>query len=246
MSNELATQTTTAVVAQPPENWGNDDQISASDIVIPKLLLMQGLSDFVSEQKAVMGDMVDSLSAKKLGGKGQPVEIIPLMLYKTWTYSEQVGEKFEFRESFPMTPANENLDLEGKTPEGVNFRRDKVMNFFVLLASDAKKADAIPYVVSFRRTGYKTGKILATHFAMSQKLKQPPARKTFLLGCDLEKGEKGNYYVFSLAEGKMFAADSEELRRAYEWYCILKQGQHKIDNSDEAGSETKEVSETRF
>lgn len=242
MNNELAVKQETALTTMP-ESWGNDNAVSASDIVIPKLLLMQGLSDFVAEGKAVMGDMVSSLSAQKLGGKQQPVEIIPLMLFKTWTYSEQVGEKFEFRESFPMTPANENLELEGKTPEGVNFRRDKVMNFFVLLAQEASRPDCIPYVVSFRRTGYKTGKILATHFAMSAKLRQPPARKCFMLGCDLEKGEKGNYYVFNLSEHRTLAADSEELKRAYEWYCILKQGHHKVDNSDETG-DPKEVSES--
>lgn len=245
MSNELAKKETTDLATMPEGSWGNDEKISASDIVIPKLLLMQGLSDFVSEQKAVMGDIVDSLSAKKLGGKAQPVEIIPLMLFKTWTYSEKVGEKFEFRESFPMTPANESFALEGLTPEGVEFRRDKVMNFFVLLAADAKKVDAIPYVVSFRRTGYTTGKILATHFAMSQKLAQPPARKTFMLGADLEKGDKGNYYVFNLTEGKTLDMASEELKRAWEWYCILKKGQHKVDDSDLNGDATaKDVSGT--
>ena len=87
-------------------------EVLNSDIIIPKVLLMQGLSDFVQDRKAAIGDMVRSTTAEKLGDDKTPISFIPLKMSNAWTISEKIDEKYEFRRVELRNAANEDLPYE--------------------------------------------------------------------------------------------------------------------------------------
>lgn len=229
------TEETTAVATKAPQElapsngpiWGNEN-IDSADIMIPKILLMQGLSEAVNDGKAAQGDMIDSLETKKLGDRNSPVEIIPICTNKTWIVSrkEKKASKFEYVETIPMTAENSKLAMEEEEKDGSVIRRDRSLNFYVLLASDV---EGLPYVVSFRRTSYTAGKKLITHFQKMQMLRQPPAAKTLMLSCVQDKNDMGTYFKFDVSTGRV--SKPEEVATAKQWYETI-QGGVKVDESD--------------
>lgn len=235
----------TAVVPAPstdlalgPEHagaWGAEGAESV-DIVLPRLMLMQGLSDFVKQRKAQMGDIINSLTMKPIGSFETPIPIIPLMKQsKEWLIDECMepnakNKIFKFKERLPWTPVNDSL-LREELANGILTRRTLCLNFFVLLPSDI---EGLPYLISFRKTSYKTGAKLSTHFTESQMKKAPPARKVFLLGAHEKSRDSNSWYEFDLTPDR--EATKEELGRAWIWYNTLKKAPVKVDDSEDKGT----------
>lgn len=222
---------TSEIVPHAPEGaWGSEGA-NTRDILIPRLLLMQGLSDLVSQERAKMGDIVNSVSGKVLGGKDKPIKFIPIMTFSTWAIFEKgEDDKLEWKRMEPMTAENQDLPWEEEV-NGKYTRRDQCLNFYVLLDSDALAADALPYVMSFRRTSYKEGQKLSTHFLTSRRLNKAPATKTYALSCSKESNDHGTYYVFRLEEGT--ATEAKKIDVAYSWYQTIKSGVAKVDVESE-------------
>lgn len=147
-AQEIAKQEpkTTALATSAPDAGPT---ILATDIIVPKILLMQGLSELVDQRKAQAGDFVRSTTEAKMGDdKSAPIDFIPLKVVTEWREEEKVGQKFEFRKTLPRTPANEDYPWSFfKNPQGQEFdkpgqlgatehRRVKVINCFALLPSD--------------------------------------------------------------------------------------------------------------
>ena len=138
-------------------------QILSSDVILPRLLLCQGMSDAVKQRKAQMGDMIRSVDSYRLGTPDAPVEFIPLSIPKTtWVYERKLDgqNRFSFFKIAPRTPINENLPwqfyggmdgsemTEGQTG-AIPYKRVKCMSLYVLLPQDIedfvieqKKAEA--------------------------------------------------------------------------------------------------------
>lgn len=152
--NQVATkqESNLSVRQQAPQQT---ETILKGDIVVPKLLLMQGLSDFVAERKKdsvtgkliAQGDFVKSLSCEVVGGPELPVEIIPLTYINQWVLMEKVGNKYEFRR---INTRDHGLDDQGKdeldqTGENLQWdfvykntpwKRVKSLGLYALLSSD--------------------------------------------------------------------------------------------------------------
>lgn len=123
----------------------------ASDVVIPRMLLMQGQSDFVQERKAASGDIVRSTDVAKIGSPDKMLDFIALAAPSaTWTIQVKAAgaKKWEFRRIEKRDASNDTLpwtfhsDKDGNevtagsrenTHEG---RRVKVLSFFALLPQD--------------------------------------------------------------------------------------------------------------
>lgn len=223
---------TTAVAIMAEGSWGAEN-VDAKDVLIPKILLMQPLSALVAkEEKAKVGDIVNSTRKSVLAVRGTGVEIIPISTYKTWVLFEKPeGGKEKFKAVVPHTPANEAWPLEEVVGK-VTIKRDRCLNFFCMVVGD----EQLPYLLSFRRTSMNTGKVLSTHFMLSREAKQPPAAKVFKLSSHKVDGEKGTYYVFDLEESRK--TTNEELSSAYRWYKELQASTHKVDDSDLGEAET--------
>ena len=240
---EVAVKQDTAVATVGQGAWGSEG-VDKSDFLIPKILLMQGLSKFVADEKAQMGDFVNSVTGEVIAGRGKPIEIIPLISFKTWIKFEETSQgKWEYRGQEPMTAANAHWELDGEE-NGLKVRRDRALNFYVLLASEADRPDALPLLISCRRTSYMAGKKLVTYFGQCQMANQPPAAHSLPLEGKKVQNDKGTFYVLDVDAAKKKRVSEKQLAKAYEWYQTLKKGGVKVDDSDltEASTETVDVS----
>lgn len=193
VENQVEVKQATPLAVVEPQ--ATTQEVLSSDIIIPKLLLMQGLSDFVTERKAGLGDVVRSTTVEKLGNPETAIDFIPLKATMGWIEQEKVGQKFEYRKAVARTAQNENYPWSfWRNANGAEFdrpgqmgatewRRVKTIDVFALLPSDidafekemakAKSTGEmpdltktiLPVVISFRSTSFNAGKTVATFFA---------------------------------------------------------------------------------
>jgi hypothetical protein len=243
MTTELVKQESN-LPAELDGSWGSET-ISNDDILIPKLLLMQAMSQLVSEKEAAeAGDIIKSTTEEVVGGREKGVKIVPLMSFKTWTISEFTGSKFEFRSTEPLTMQNAAAALEwtdaasdgsGKT---TTWRRDKGLNFYVLVKGDLEAAvngngACLPALISFRRTSMQAGKKLASGISESAMMKRPAASRVYELKSMKRKTDDHTYFVFDLVP-TADKVSNEELTFAKQWYDTLKSSQVKVDDAADA------------
>lgn len=221
-----------------PENlqgsWGAEG-VDNTDLLVPRILLMQAISEAVAEGKLNQGEIIRSTTNEVLAKKGEGMEFIPLLSFKTWVIMELIGGKYEFRRIEPMTLNNREEPLEWESL-GTKWRRDRCLNFYVLLPKDIEREmnalkslqdgglpdpdDAlIPCVLSFRRTSYGAGKDLATHFKKAEHFRVPPAVTTFKLMSEVQKNDKGTYHIFKLEKAGKTTVSQLEICK--QWYDTL-------------------------
>jgi len=225
------------------------EDILTSDLVIPKVLLMQGLSEFVSQRQAQSGDIVRSMSADKLGDDEVPVSIIPITFRNMWLNQEKVDGKFEYRGMEGRDASNENAEWDYKIGN-VQWGRTKVLELFCLLTNDLV-ADAarsssedddfapnlnnvvMPHVISFRSTMFKTGKQFVSHFNSAKMAGVEPFRYKIDLKCESTKNDKGTFFVWSM--GKTTPCEKPHYVIAKKWHGIIagKAKKFTVDDSDE-------------
>lgn len=269
MSTQAQTTTKTKVKTPPPtaqnavtttqsnlpsvQDHGQHQEVLNSDIIIPSLYLMQATSDFVHDRKAVAGDIVRSTTAEKIGDDRTPLQFIPLRMTNTWTLSEKVDEKYEYRKSEPRNVANEDLPYEF-AHEGTDWKRVKTINVFALLPKDVaafqeelKKEDfdmeksVMPVLIAFRSTSYKAGKAVATFFTnvRGNQVYKPELRAhhyALELTCEMEENDKGKYFVFKV--GKSIKQSKEIITESDKWFEILntRVKDIKVDMPEEAAA----------
>lgn len=229
--------------------------IEAQDILIPKLRLLQPLSDEVGEGKGVAGDIIKSTTLEKMKTGDGVVEMIPLTFFKTWVIMRRkpTDTRGEFTGIEAYTPENCNATREWSM-DGLRYERNLNLNFYCLVPSEIKRDhealkkamksgnipdsddSMLPCLVSFQRTGYPAGKVLVTHFAkvddFSHRLgkKIPPYGSVFKLGTEYVKGDKGNYYIFTCQKDR--PATDIEKEACDRWLNILGKAAVRVDNSD--------------
>lgn len=242
---QLAPKEPGALTLAAQDEW-DLGSVDSRDIIIPKLLIMQSPSKLVQQEKAQFGDLVNSVTGEILGTareKGtKPVKFIPIKEEKTWTVFELSGTKPEFRGSEPRTPVNDDLPREF-TKDGKNFRRYRTLNYFVLLIDELEKTDMpLPYVLSFRSTSYKSGRVLSTHFLMCKAALQkgnvtPPPATTFELSGEKASNDKGTFYILQAkAAGE---TKPEHVAIAAQWLKTLRTKAYTVDETDaEVDAET--------
>lgn len=224
-----AQETAKAVVAATPDSaWGSEG-LSNSDILVSKILLMQGLSDLVADGKATPGQLRDSLAGDLLGDKASPCAIIPFSSFRTWVIFEKKNGKDEYVKTVPITPENEAWPIN-EIVGGVEVRRDKCLNFYVLKPSDIKDGLAFPFLVSFRRYGSMAGKKLTTFAAKLKAFKKPMAAKVFMLAVQTEENDKGKFFSFDITMDR--DTTPAELAEAHKWYLTLQTATVRHDDSD--------------
>jgi hypothetical protein len=219
---------------------------------------MQGMSEAVSEGRAKLGDVLKSTTLEVLATKDSAIEILPISAEESWVLSEKVGNKFEFRGVVPMSLENRSAELEF-TKDGTMWRRDKSLDFYVLLKKDIAKefqamekikagefADPddclLPVLVSFRRTSFRAGKDIATHIAKTSHFKMPPFAKSLKLSSQIEKNDQGTFAVFKIESGVM--STKEEVAVCDNWYHTITKAKPKVHEPEaDAPTEAKVVDE---
>lgn len=242
-TKEVATKESTEVSTQPTQTR---EDILNSDVTIPRLMLMQGLSKFVASRQAQLGDMVRSTNAEKIGTPDSRVDFIPLTFYNKWLIQEIIpgNQKPVFVRFETRNAKNEHAEWDYKEGER-SFKRMKVIELFALLPADIAKADEakvkfektgdlpdldatlMPIVITFRGMSYKAGNAVVTHFTkalgLAAQLNTTVKPHGYLLSLHSTsaKNEKGDFFIFDVVSaGK---AKSEHVAHADHWCNILRQ-----------------------
>ncbi len=237
MKKELETKKSGELAASDTESWGQSPIVTAQDIVIPKILPLQHMSEKVTQGKGKYGEFRDTLSNNLFGDLAQPVEFVPFHVEKKWLEFEMIPKKGgapkrEYRgtvkiQDNPTQPGyNDELPLR---EEGLE--RDRCMDFYVVVPSEVAAGEALPYVISFRRTSLKGGKKLMTQMYVRNRAagKVPAATVMKLVGTDTSNDD-GSYIVQDVELGR--AATNEEVIAAKYWYDIIKKGGARVDESE--------------
>jgi len=201
-------KTSPGAVATPPvsgstwsDEWGND--VSARDLVIPKVLLMQGMSKLVTNGDAVMGELRESLENKLVGGVDSPMNFIPFNYERFWAISKFDGTQYKYIHSEPVSASNERAQqIQWENADG-KYRRDFVYRFYVIRPEEVAEDVALPYAIDFKRTSNRAGKKLVTQCWVKSKMAGlNPASKVMQLVV-LRDTKDGNTYVkYDVAVGR--------------------------------------------
>jgi len=236
MSKEVAKAQDTAVATQDLNAWGTND-VSSKEIVIPKILAMQGLSQMVLDGEAAFGDFMNSMTKEKLGDLKNSVEFIPFHRESVWIISCKRDGNWKFDSITPITPQNDGYAYE-EVRNGVEYKNERCLNFYVLTPKDM----SLPMVISFKGMSRKQGNILNTIMYVQNRAqgKVPPAKAMELYGAK-ESNDKGTFVVLKTRVKRESTA--EEINACLEWYKIITSGgaaAHKeeaeVDNNTYADS----------
>ena len=237
MAKDITTKQESNLPAAPMGAWGAEN-ITAEDILIPRLLLMQPMSDFVTAGDCKFGDVIDSLEKTKvLANDKKALELVVFGQFKTW----RVEHDGEFFRTYPHGPDNAHWEYEKLEQIGNN----EVMvtniityNYYALSVEDIKLGKAFPYVISFKSSSKNAGKALGAHLMRLQAQNKPSAAQVFNLTSKKETNDKGTFAVFEVTPGR----DTTELEVAttYKWYQQLAKAvdKVKIDQDEEELAQT--------
>lgn len=219
-----------AVMQQQMQEMG----IESSDLMIPVLLLQQNTSEAVGNEKAKLGDILNSQTEQVVGGIGHPVELIPLRLFKTIRVYSMAEGKPKFMREEPLSAQNEKMPFEGtEEVEGkkVPVKRYLNFNFFVLLKKEIESDEAFPLIVRFKSTSMPAGKQLATQMFKMAALGRLPYSKTVKLNVKKEKKDTNFFGVFTVEQGDN--ATDKDKAEAQKWLAMLASVTYKVDDREE-------------
>jgi hypothetical protein len=239
MSKEMKKQETSKEMALPQDlmgAWGAEEA-TATDFTIPRLRVMQALSEEVGTGEKLQGEIIKSTDKSTLAKKGEPIRVIPFNMTKSWQIYDvsNPGQPKWVRQE-PWTAANENLEWNFEEG-GKKFRRDKVYSFFTLLDKEvAEKPTSLPVQINFSRTSFYAGKILANHFATSMAEKTPPCLMKFDVVSEyVNEGDK-KYYVYDVKHTNE-KTPMELVKICKGWYDTIRAGKAKVDAETVADAE---------
>lgn len=234
MTKEVAKKETTEVSAEVMNMWA-PQEVSSSEIIMPKLMVMQGLSELVTDGKAMFGEFRDSLTGGKLGGLDTPFEFIPFHLEKLlYVTSRKAGtvEDFKFDEALPLDAMTENLPWNDTVGDR-EVKRSQVYNFYCINPSDL----SMPIIVTFKGMSLRNGKVLNTMAFVKSFIAGsfPPANHYLLKGVKTSN-DRGTFVVISTEQGEK--STNEEIMAAAKWKKMLDSGEAKAHAEQAPAKET--------
>ncbi len=238
--NTPAVQEDTSLVASNQDLAAQyaEEDVSSSDMLISRILLMQGQSKIVEEEKAKAGQIVGSLEADLLADMGKTLEIIPFHRYKSFRLfkEREGGGKPVFVMEKPYD--KETIGWENQKLREVEIDGQKLMcfitwNYYVLLTNEIA---ALPRLLSFSSTNFKVGKKLTTFSVEAKKAGLPLPFKTYILGQEKSSNEKGNWFIYTVAKGRK--TEKAELDHITGWVSMVKAGSVKVHEDDELDDES--------
>jgi hypothetical protein len=215
--------------------WGADD-VEASDIRIPRLQLMQAMSEKVAEGDKQPGQIIETSMGMTVAEKGKSINLIPFYIFKDWAIHKKINGKFEWFSREEYTLKNSNKPRE-EVINGEEYKNFLGINVLAMVESEINDPSALPVVVTFRSTSLKTGQDISTLGIRAQSVNKPLASFTISLGTKFTKNDKGNFFVYEVQKVKPTENFQEIGPRIFKWYETFKAGKAKLD----AESETPET-----
>lgn len=233
MKKELAVSGSTELAAVNMNEWG-DVIVEAKDLILPRILLQQAMSESVKQRTAMSGDYVNSLQGSVCSDKDGLVKVLPFYCRQSYTVEKFNGKKFEFHKIDPYVPGEQRPFEE--TVEGVRYKNVHNYEFFVMT-----EEGGTPAIVSFKSTSHKTGKKLFNlMYLQNPAQKKTPANNWINLGRKEETNDMGTFWIMDISVGK--ESTQEERTNCLQWISTIKQSDFKVAEEKQENT----VAETRF
>jgi hypothetical protein len=227
MSKEVAKKASSAVSTELSQ-WGSGPDISTNDIVVPKLLLMQGTSDFVKQRKAQYGDLIDSIDHKVLGSPEKPFEVVPFFIKKYFTIRNKNTPKKDFMRVEALTPETDHMPYFDMDADGTEVIRERTYELYCVQAAEVS-IGGLPLVIRLKASNEKTGKAVFTQMYIKNKnANLSPAAVAFEVSSREEAKEGNTYMVFDVKPKRV--ATKEEQDACLVWHKMTTK--IKVDESD--------------
>lgn len=220
------------------EAWGagadiaENKELFVNDYLIPKLWLIQSMSQLRLDGLANEGDYCNSINGKKLSNGEDPISFVVVNTFKRWqTFKINEKGKKEFVESETMTLQNANYNYEF-TRDGMPHTRRQVLSYTVLLGKDLENGVKRPYVLDFAGSSKRAGRVLITEINEVRDAGYPSAVLLFNITSKSEKNDDGQFFVKEVQ--KIGVTNPEVVTKAREVYEDLKinADQVVVDESD--------------
>ncbi len=196
-------------------NMGAAASISASDVQIPSLILMQANSSQVEEMKHVSsGDFLHSINHEVWAGKESgPLDLVFLDMFKTQIWKDVSGKKPVWLKTVGWIDGPEGSDNDEYETEidGVLTRREKCFNYVVFRALDVREIKsptgeagyvASPIVVKFKGGSLQNGRRLNNMFQDYADFGKPSWATTFKLKANFIEKDDNKYWAYDFEKGE--------------------------------------------
>ena len=237
--SELVNAEATSTEVTAPLNmsdWG-DVVVEAKDLILPKILLQQALSEAVKLREARDGDYLNTLTGTVASNDKGEVEVLPFFCRQSYVIEKWNGKKFEYLKTLPCVVGAEPKPYEEEI-NGVRFKNSHVYEFFCML-----KEGGTPAMVPFKSTSHKTGKKLFNiMYLQNPQQGKTPAANWITLSSKAETNDMGTYNVMDIAVST--ASTKEEVTECLSWITTIKKSDFKT--AEEKPSTQQPITETRF
>lgn len=224
------------------------ENMEARDMVIPRLIIMQGLSPAVVAGEAVIGEIRSSVTKEVILGRDEECAFIPIYHYKEWiSWADRSSNEGILDRSMDPDSELAQAALRGDKREDDRGREVRVVteyhNFAVLVPNISLE---FPMILSCARTNHKKGRQL---LALARyRGNRPLFAGKYLMSASMETNKAGDdYFVYDFLNAGF--ADAEEYNAAKALYEGLKEAyaQRRIvaDHSD-AGDAPEDPSKGDF
>lgn len=232
--NEVAVaQSTEVAVSYNANEWG-DVVVESKDLILPKILLQQALSEAVKQRVARDGDYLNTLTGTVCSNEGGNVHILPFYCKQSYVVEKWNGKKFEFLKVSPYVPGEQKPFEEVIGNE--KFKNSHVYEFFCMT-----EEGGTPAIVSFKSTSHRSGKQLFNlMYLQNPQQKKTPAHNWIILGSKQETNDMGTFNVMTINVGR--ESTKEEIQDCLSWITTIKQSDFKVAEEKSPSP----VAETRF
>lgn len=237
-ANAAPTETKAVAVPQPAGalstelagefDFGGDTMFNFRDLIIPKLLVMQGLSKLVASGDAKMGDIVDTAANSVVGSVREkdrkPIRFFPIQMFRYWVQREVTADGMKFKSATPWTPENADTPWDVMEGEKKIAKNEETVVFAVVREDMIDDMEEPPRLITFRSTSLKQTKQIKHHFLMCYSTrKEVPFQTVFELSGRLDKNERNESWYLPEVMPKEKASDEQarKLMALYKRYAPM-------------------------
>lgn len=172
---------------------------------------MQGMSPQVNDGEATLGEFRTSTTNELVGGVEAPFRVVPLYMKNQWVeYQVLADGDTKFLGILDIDQTNHNAPYEW-SEDGFNYKRQKIMTFFVLLESDLAEGTSMPYVLVMKGTSSRAGKkLLTTMYMLNKSRGRAPWGTVCEVSAKIVKEKNRSYAVMDVKEVGVLASDHDE------------------------------------
>jgi hypothetical protein len=223
---------TTEVATVDMSMWG-DVVVETKDLILPRIILQQALSEAVKTRTANDGDYLNTLSAETFQSK----PVLPFFCVQYYNIEKFNGKKFEFLRKDPYVPGIVR-QWEENTAEG-RLKVTHVYEYFCMT-----KDSGTPVIVSFKSTSHKAGQQLFNlMYVQNPQMGKTPAHNWINLGRKEETSKDGDkYFVMSISVDE--SSVPSDIESCFKWIPIVRKAAFKT--AEEKPSTQQPITETRF